>query len=361
MATPQPRPDRSPAAPDQDALLQLTESLGLKAEILRREVGRVIVGQHRVVDELLTALLAEGHCLLEGVPGLAKTLLASTLGSVLSLTSGRIQFTPDLMPTDVTGTQVMGEDPATRERRLEFRRGPVFVNLLLADEINRTPPKTQAALLEAMQEGQVTVGGTRHALEKPFFVIATQNPIEQEGTYRLPEAQLDRFLFKVIVDYPSHDEEARIIERTTGALNSSAAAVLGREEILALQRLVRSLHVSPHVMEYAARLARSSRPAEPDAPGWARELIAWGAGPRAAQALLLGAKARTLLEGRFAVTRADVRAVAFPVLRHRILPSFLAEAQGLSADDLVSRLLVEVPAFAGRRELDPVTRRMLRQ
>ena len=342
------------------ALLQLADTLKDRAAVLRREVGKVIVGQDRVIEEILIALLAGGHVILEGVPGLAKTLLVNTLASSLSLASGRIQFTPDLMPADVTGTQVITEDPATRERRFTFRKGPVFVNMLLADEINRTPPKTQAALLEAMAEGQVTTGGARHELPRPFFVLATQNPIEQEGTYRLPEAQLDRFLLKVNVDYPSQAEEAAIIERTTGTQSASLSPVLSREEILGLQRIARSLRVSSHIAEYATRIARFSRPGEPNASPWVGELVAWGAGPRAAQALILAAKAKTLLSGSFAVTRAAVRDVALPVLRHRILPSFQAEGEGLTADDIVRRLLHETPHFSETDRYDASTRRILR-
>jgi MoxR-like ATPase len=342
------------------ALLELADRLAGRAGALRREVGKVIVGQDRVLEEILMALLAGGHVILEGVPGLAKTLLVNTLASSLSLESGRIQFTPDLMPADVTGTQVITEDPATRERRFTFRKGPIFVNMLLADEINRTPPKTQAALLEAMAEGQVTTGGARHELPRPFFVLATQNPIEQEGTYRLPEAQLDRFLLKVDVDYPSHDEEAAIIDRTTGTRCATVSPVLSRGEILGLQRIARSLRVSSHIVEYATRLARSSRPDEPGAPAWVRELVAWGAGPRAGQALILAAKAKTLLSGSFAVTRAAVRDVALPVLRHRILPSFQAEGEGLTADDIVCRLLLETPYLPERARHDASTRRILR-
>jgi MoxR-like ATPase len=363
-----------------EALLRLAERFQMRAEAVRREVAKVIVGQDRVVEEILTALLAGGHVILEGVPGLAKTLLVNTLAATLSLDSGRIQFTPDLMPADVTGTQVITENPLTKERQFTFRKGPVFVHMLLADEINRTPPKTQAALLEAMAEGHVTVGGSRHALDHPFFVLATQNPIEQEGTYRLPEAQLDRFLLKVVVDYPSFDEEIGIVERTTGPRQASVSPILSRNEILGLQRLVRMLRVSSHIVEYATRLARRSRPSIPghgipghgipgaggpgdgdlEAPEWVKEHIAWGAGPRAVQALILAAKARTLLQGRFSVTRGAVRDVALPVLRHRILPSFHAEAAGLTADDLVCRLLLETPAFPEKQGYDGATRRILR-
>ena len=343
-----------------EALLRLADRFQVRAEAVRREVAKVIVGQDRVVEEILIALLAGGHVILEGVPGLAKTLLVNTLASTLSLASGRIQFTPDLMPADVTGTQVITACPETKERQFQFRKGPVFVHMLLADEINRTPPKTQAALLEAMAEGQVTVGGMRHGLDRPFFVLATQNPIEQEGTYHLPEAQLDRFLLKVIVDYPTLDEEIGIVERTTGPRQASVSPVLSRNEILGLQRVVRMLRLSSHIVEYATRLARRSRPQEPQAPKWVSEHIAWGAGPRAAQALLLAAKARTLLRGRFAVTRGAVRDVALPVLRHRVIPSFRAEAEGLTADDLICRLLLETPAFQDKASYDEATRRILR-
>jgi MoxR-like ATPase len=345
---------------DDEALIRLAGSLRERAAELKKEIAKVIVGQDRVIDEILIALLAGGHVLLEGVPGLAKTLLVNTLASALSLDYGRIQFTPDLMPADVTGTQVIAEDPATRERRFTFRKGPVFVHVLLADEINRTPPKTQAALLEGMAEGQVTAGGTRHFLPRPFFVLATQNPIDQEGTYRLPEAQLDRFLFKVLVDYPELEEEAAIIRRTTGARTATPVPVLWREEILGLQRIVRALRVSPHLTAYAARLARFTRPIGSPPLPWVREHIAWGAGPRAVQALILAAKARTLLSGSFAVTRAAVREVALPVLRHRLIPSFQAEAEGLTADDLICRLLLETPPFRHPQDLDAPTRRILR-
>jgi MoxR-like ATPase len=284
----------------------------------------------------------------------------STLSRALSLVSGRIQFTPDLMPADVTGTQVLGAERGALERRFTFRKGPIFVNVLLADEINRTPPKTQAACLEAMAEGQVTVGGAKHSLPRPFFVLATQNPIDDEGTYNLPEAQLDRFLLKVLVDYPSAQEEKRIVRMTTGVEEATVTSVLDKDDILALQWVVRCLRPSSHVVEYAARLARRSRPQEPDAPPWVRKLVAWGAGPRAGQALLMAAKARTLLHGQFAVTRTAVRDIAIPVLRHRIIPSFQAEAEGLTADDLVCRLLLETPPFEPKAARDATARRILR-
>ena len=343
------------------AALALVDGFQGRAATLKKEVGKVIVGQERVVDQILMTLLAGGHCILEGVPGLAKTLLVHTLASTLSLKYGRIQFTPDLMPADITGTQVIDHDPRTGERHFHFQKGPVFVNLLLADEINRTPPKTQAALLESMNERHVTVAGKHYELPVPFFVMATQNPIEQEGTYNLPEAQLDRFLLKVFVDYPELEEEELIMRRTTVETTTQLKPVLDREEILALQKIVRALHVSTHVMEYATRLARASRPEEVDCPGWVGREIAWGAGPRAVQSLLLAAKARTLLEGRFSVTRADVRDVALPVLRHRIILSFHAEGEGLTVDDLICRLLVETPPFPHPGSYDVATRRILRR
>jgi len=336
------------------------DEIGAVVLRLEREVGRVVVGQSAVVEQLFVTLFAGGHAILEGVPGLAKTLVVNTLASALSLESGRIQFTPDLMPSDVTGTTVVQEDRATGQREFAFRRGPVFTNMLLADEINRTPPKTQAALLEGMSEGKVTVAGQRYSLPVPFVVLATQNPIEQEGTYPLPEAQLDRFLLKILIDYPNMAAERAILLRTTGSASSSASPVVSRDLILRVQTLVRTLPTTSHIDEYATRLVRRSRPSEPDAPAWVKEHVAWGAGPRAAQALILAAKAKTLMEGRFAVTRADIRAVAHPVLRHRILPSFIAEAEELSADDLVDRLLEETPAFAEKRGYDVVTRRILR-
>ena len=350
------RAARAGRSPDLAVIDRLGETTGR----LRAEIARVIVGQDEVVDQLLIVLLAGGHAILEGVPGLAKTLLVNTLARALSLDSGRIQFTPDLMPSDVTGTLVVEEQRASGLREFVFRPGPIFTHLLLADEINRTPPKTQAALLEGMSERQVTVGGVRHVLPRPFCVLATQNPIEQEGTYPLPEAQLDRFLMKIRIDYPDFLEEYEIIARTTGARKTSVEGVLGRDLLLDLQRLVPALPATPHIQEYATRLARRTRASEPESPEWVRSHIAWGAGPRAAQALILCAKARALLDGRFAVTRADVRAVAPPVLRHRIVPSFLAEAEGASADDLVDRLLESTPAFRTRPDHDDVSRRILR-
>ena len=340
--------------------VELLERFRSRLELFKGEVSKVIVGQERVVDELLIALLSDGHSLLEGVPGLAKTLLIRTVASALSLDFGRIQFTPDLMPTDVTGSVVIHEDRGTGERHFTFRKGPIFVNVLLADEINRTPPKTQAALLEGMSERQVTTASVKRPLPKPFFVLATQNPIEQEGTFPLPEAQLDRFLLKIVIDYPVFEEEFEIVDRTTGTRHAEASTVLSREEILALQKVVRALPTSPHLTDYATRLVRASRPDDTSAPAWVKDFVAWGAGPRAAQALILAAKAHTLLRGRVAVTRGDIRAVAFPVLRHRILPSFRAEGEGLAPDDLVARLLLDVSPFPESDRHDPITRKILR-
>jgi MoxR-like ATPase len=309
---------------------------------LERELGRAIVGQQRVIREILIAFLAGGHCLLRGVPGLAKTLLIKKLADAVDLRFNRIQFTPDLMPSDILGAEVIEEDRATGQRVIRFIRGPIFANIILADEINRTPPKTQAALLEAMQEYQVTVNGVRFDLERPLFVLATQNPIEQEGTYPLPEAQLDRFMFNVVIDYPSADEERRILSLTTGTADTSVNVVASGEEIERLHHIVREVPAAENVVDLAARLVRSTRPsapAEERVPEEVRNWVRWGAGPRAGQALLLGAKARALLEGRSVAAREDVVAVALPVLRHRILLNFQAEAEGVDTDQIVAALL----------------------
>ena len=305
---------------------------------IRRQLGAVIVGQESVVEEVLIALFARGHCLLQGVPGLAKTLLVTSLARILDLESSRVQFTPDLMPSDVTGTEILQED-AARGRVLRFVKGPIFANLVLADEINRTPPKTQSALLQAMQEGQVTAGARTHQLPRPFFVMATQNPIEQEGTYPLPEAQLDRFFLQSLMDYPTLEEERRIVLETTGGQAPKLETVLGAAEVLELQELVRRVPVPEPVLDFAVRLARSTRPKDSLSPEGVRGWIAWGAGPRASQALVVGAKARALLEGRLAVSREDVVRVAKPILRHRLVLNYQAEAEGVRADDLVARLL----------------------
>ncbi|MFN7591690.1 MAG: AAA family ATPase [Planctomycetota bacterium] len=324
--------------------LQQVEKLRTAYAAMKQEIQKVIVGQDHVVDELFMALFCRGHCLLIGVPGLAKTLLISTLAKVLNLGFNRIQFTPDLMPADITGTEIIQEDKATGRREFKFMPGPIFANVILADEINRTPPKTQAALLEAMQEYQVTVAGHRHVLKRPFFVLATQNPIEQEGTYPLPEAQLDRFMFMVRVDYPSAAEEREIVRRTTEEHTTDIKPVLGAEDIEALQAIVRKVPIADAVLEYALRLTRQTRLTTPDAPAWVKEWLQWGAGPRASQNLVLGAKAHALLQGRFYVAAEDIRAVAKPVLRHRLITSFAAEADGVTTDKVVERLLAETPA-----------------
>ncbi len=323
---------------DVQAVAKLNEAYRLITE----QLGRVIVGQNKVIEELLVAMFARGHCLLVGVPGLAKTLMIRTLADGLSLRFSRIQFTPDLMPSDITGTEVIQENKATGHRDLRFMPGPIFANVVLADEINRTPPKTQAALLEAMQEHQLTVGGKRHILTEPFFVLATQNPIEQEGTYPLPEAQLDRFMFNTFVDYPSEDEELEIVKRTTADIEVHLTPTLEAEEIINLQRIVRRVPVADHVARYALHLARWTRPRAADAPPFISEYISWGAGPRASQYLVLGAKARAVLNGRFHASCEDIRAVAYPVLRHRILTNFNAEAEGIKPDEIIRRLIETV-------------------
>jgi MoxR-like ATPase len=306
---------------------------------LERELAKTIVGQQRVVHEILIAFLAGGHCLLRGVPGLAKTLLIKTLAEAVDLRFNRIQFTPDLMPSDILGAEVIEEDRATGKRVIRFIRGPIFANIILADEINRTPPKTQAALLEAMQEYQVTVTGIRYELDRPLFVLATQNPIEQEGTYPLPEAQLDRFMFNVVIEYPSAEEERQILTMTTGTREARIQAVATGEEIERLHTVVRDVPAAENVVDRAARLVRATRPAGEEAPEFVRKWVRWGAGPRAGQALLLGAKARALLEGRAVAAVDDVDAVALPVMRHRVLVNFQAEADGIDADEIVRRLL----------------------
>jgi len=319
----------------------LIEELKEAHASMRKQLDLVIVGQHEVIEQLLIAMFCRAHALLVGVPGLAKTLLVSTLSEVLDLSFKRIQFTPDLMPSDITGTEVLEEDMSTGKRIFKFVKGPIFANMILADEINRTPPKTQAALLEAMQEHHVTIGEETYPLPEPFFVLATQNPIEQEGTYPLPEAQLDRFMFNIRVDYPSATEEETIIKRVTGTYAAAIEHQLDGETVLRLQDVVRRVPVADHVVTYAARIARASRPNEPDAPEFVREMVSWGAGPRAGIYLVLAAKARAILEGRYHATTADVRAVSLPVLRHRVLTTFNAEAAGVSSDDIVSRLVEE--------------------
>jgi len=319
--------------------IQAVQELNEAYRLIVEQLSRVIVGQRHVIEELLITMFARGHCLLVGVPGLAKTLMIRTLADALSLKFSRIQFTPDLMPTDITGTEVIQEDKVSGARELKFLEGPIFGNIILADEINRTPPKTQAALLEAMQEYQITVGGTRHKLAEPFYVLATQNPIEQEGTYPLPEAQLDRFMFNTYVDYPDENEELDIVRRTTAELDATVTPSLSGEKIISLQKIVRRVPVAENVMRYAMTLARLTRPDKGQAPDYIREYVSWGAGPRASQYLVLGAKARAVLHGRFSAGHDDVRAVAFPVLRHRIMTNFNAEAEGIKADDIIRRLI----------------------
>jgi MoxR-like ATPase len=320
------------------------------------ELGKAIVGQHKVIEELLIALFARGHCLLVGVPGLAKTLMIRTLADALSLKFSRIQFTPDLMPADITGTEVIQEDKASGTREFRFLRGPIFANVILADEINRTPPKTQAALLEAMQEHQITVGGRRHPLEEPFFVLATQNPIEQEGTYPLPEAQLDRFMFNIFVDYPDEEEELQIVRQTTTDVEFRITPTLAAEEIVGLGQIVRRVPVADSIVRYALQLTRLTRRETGDVPGFIRDYVSWGAGPRASQYLVLGAKARAVLHGRYYVASEDIRAVAFPVLRHRIMTNFNAEAEGVKPDDIIRKLIETIPvdeSEAGDRGRQP--------
>ncbi len=307
------------------------------------QLGKVIVGQEHVIDEILICLFSRGHVMLEGVPGLAKTLMISTLAKTLDLSFSRIQFTPDLMPADVTGTEIIEEDRATGHRDFRFMQGPLFANIVLADEINRTPPKTQAALLEAMQERQVTVGRNRHILPDPFFVLATQNPIEQEGTYPLPEAQQDRFMFKVFVEYPSFDEEFEVARRTTGTHTSVVEPVLAAEEILRLQQLVRQVPISDHVVRYALSLVRQTRVGTDGTPDFVEDLVGWGAGPRAVQFLILGGKARALLAGRFHVQVEDIQTLAKAVLRHRMVVNFAAESDGISSDDVIGRIIDATP------------------
>ncbi len=320
---------------DVQAVHELNEAFRLITE----QLGRVIVGQQQVVEELLVAMFARGHGLLVGVPGLAKTLMIRTLAEALTLKFSRIQFTPDLMPSDITGTEVIQEDKHSGVRDFKFLKGPIFGNVILADEINRTPPKTQAALLEAMQEHQITTGGTRHCLEEPFFVQATQNPNEHEGTYPLPEAQLDRFMFNILVDYPSEDEEMEIVKRTTADVAATVTPTLSGPQIMALQKIVRRVPVADHVIRYALQLTRLTRPSRGDVPAFIRDYVQWGAGPRASQYLILGAKARAVLHDRFYAGCDDVRAVAYPVLRHRIMTNFNAEAEGITTDEIIRRLI----------------------
>jgi MoxR-like ATPase len=338
MATP--TPDRAEDGDDAGAIAALADA----RRRLRGEIGKVIIGQDEVIEELLTGLFARGHVLLVGVPGLAKTLLVSTLARILSLSFRRIQFTPDMMPSDITGTDILQDDPETGRRRFAFIAGPVFAHVILADEVNRTPPKTQAALLEAMQERHVTAGGTTYPLPDPFFVLATQNPIEQEGTYPLPEAQLDRFMLNVRVPYPTADEELEILRRTTGDEPEAPSPALSADEIVAMQRLVRRVPVPDHVLRYARDLVRASRPDGTEATATVKRCVSWGAGPRAGQSLIVCAKARAALGGRYHAGIDDVRHVARPVLRHRIVTTFHAEAEGVGPEEVIAHLLRDVPA-----------------
>jgi MoxR-like ATPase len=340
-AAPTPVPAQEMPQPQNEDLRAVEELARARAEIVE-QIEKRVVGQRDVVEHLLIALFSRGHCLFVGVPGLAKTLLISTLADVLNLSFNRIQFTPDLMPSDITGTDILEEDKATGHRAFRFVQGPLFANIILADEVNRTPPKTQAALLQAMQEYRITAGGRTYPLDLPFLVFATQNPIEQEGTYPLPEAQLDRFMFLVDVGYPSAEEEVQIVKSTTGAAQPKLEKILSPERILALQELVRRVPVPDHVVRYAVELVRHTRPKEPGVPEFVAKNVAWGAGPRASQYLVLAAKARAILSGRFVATVEDVRALARPVLRHRVLPNFTAESEGITSVRLVDQLVATV-------------------
>ncbi|HHT9120724.1 MAG TPA: AAA family ATPase [Candidatus Hypogeohydataceae bacterium YC41] len=332
------------------ALTSETESPDIKAiekiaegrQKIKEEISKVIVGQEGVIEHMLIALFCKGHCLFVGVPGLAKTLLVSTLAEVLNLRFSRIQFTPDLMPADITGTDVLEQDQTTGRRFFRFIKGPIFANILLADEINRTPPKTQAALLQSMQEYKVTAGGETYPLELPFLVFATQNPIEQEGTYPLPEAQLDRFMFQINIEYPSLAEEMEIVRSTTSAFKPTLSRVFGPEEILAFQEIVLKVPVSDHTLSYAVRLVRDSRPTSKEAPDFVKKWISWGAGPRASQYLILGGKTRALLQGRYAVNTEDIRHLCRPILQHRIITNFHAEAEGITSLEVIDKLLETV-------------------
>jgi MoxR-like ATPase len=338
-------------APSVRSDVEAAEYLGKACHLLQHELAKVIVGQEKVIEEILIAVFARGHCLMQGVPGLAKTLLVSTLAQTMDLSFRRIQFTPDLMPSDITGTDILQEDPDTGRRRFEFLKGPIFAHLLLADEINRTPPKTQAALLQAMQEQQVTAGSHTIDLPRPFFVLATQNPIEQEGTYPLPEAQLDRFMFMVVVNYPKREEELEVLKRTTGEAQPRVRRVIDARSILELQEIVRKVPVGDHVFAFALDLIRATRPNEPGASDFIRHWLSWGAGPRAGQYLILAGKARALMRGRLHVTVEDVEAVAAPVLRHRIIPNFNADAEGVTVEQIIEKIITLIPRGKGERLL----------
>ena len=328
---------------DESSDLQAAEFLGEASRQLQAELAKVIVGQQRVIEELLIAIFARGHCLMQGVPGLAKTLLVSTIAQTMDLSFRRIQFTPDLMPSDIVGTEILQEDPETGRRRFEFQPGPIFAHLVLADEINRTPPKTQAALLQGMQERQVSVGSRTLDLPDPFFVLATQNPIEQEGTYPLPEAQLDRFMFMVNVNYPNRDEELDVLKRTTGAGIPAVNRVLSAGRINELQAIVRRVPVGEQVFNFALDIIRATRPNEPTSSDFVRHWLSWGAGPRAGQYMILAAKARALMRGRLYATIEDIEAIAAPCLRHRVVPNFNAEAEGVTVEQIIEKILALIP------------------
>ena len=333
-----------PAPPTQPPEIAAIKELAAVYERMTEQIGKVIIGQKSVVEQMLMALFARGHCLLVGVPGLAKTLLVSTVARIMDLSFKRIQFTPDLMPSDITGTDILQDDPETGRRHFQFLKGPLFAHMILADEINRTPPKTQAALLEAMQEHHVTAGGHTYPLPDPFFVLATQNPIEQEGTYPLPEAQQDRFMFHIKVQYPGRLDEIQIMKATTSNAKAEIVPVLDGPQIKRLQETVRQVVVGDHIFAYAADLVRATRPKEPGTPKWLPDLVAWGAGPRASQYLVLGGKARAILHGRLHVTSEDIREVAYPVLRHRLMTTFNADAEGITTDDVIKRLIETIPS-----------------
>ena len=354
MGTPADAPKDGDRWPKMEGDLAAIERLNEGYRRITREMSKAIVGQKQVIEELLIAMFARGHCLLVCVPGLAKTLMIRTLADCLNLTFSRIQFTPDLMPSDITGTEVLQEDKTTGQRQFKFLHGPLFSNVILADEINRTPPKTQAALLEAMQERQVTIGGTRHKLPDPFFVLATQNPIEQEGTYPLPEAQQDRFMFNVLVDYPEEDEELKIVEMTTSAHKEMVEKVLSTTDILEMQDIVRKVPVAEYVIRYAMKFTRLTRREKGQVPDFIKEYVTWGAGPRATQFLVLGAKARAVLHGRYYVSCEDIREVAIPVLRHRIITNFNAEAEGVKPEDIIRRLAALIPRDPNEEQLAKV-------
>ena len=330
----------SKLSPDNNDV-QLVEQLNKKVSVIKSEIAKVIVGQDEIINQLIISLLSRGHCLLVGVPGLAKTLLIKTLAEVMDLKFSRIQFTPDLMPSDITGTEILEEDLATKKRNFRFISGPIFANIILADEINRTPPKTQAALLEAMQEHKVTAAGQTYQLPEPFFVLATQNPIEQEGTYPLPEAQLDRFMFNLWLEYPSVEEEIKVVQTTTSEYKPTLNKVVSSDELIVFQDLVRKVPVAPNVVEFAVKVSNMTRPINGNAPKYVKDWVTWGAGPRASQYLVMAAKTRSIIQGRFTPNIDDIKASMLPVLRHRIITNFSAEAEGISSIDVIKRVEAE--------------------